>query len=342
MKRAIAKILGLALAVFVTTGCGGALTSSAHPEVALSAWTAYWDMESGLGEYRGMKNRLDGLVYFAASFDAEDHLTVPPEVAAAREALRKKGGPRAYLSFVNDVTLKNGQTIEKDTVVLRRVLQSSEHMDRHIAEMIALARAGGYDGIELDYERVFKDAPEFRAQFLDFTYRLSRAAIAENLKLRIVLEPSAPFDAGFCRGPEYVVMFYNLYGTHSGPGPKADRAFIEKTADRMKALPENRSAAFSTGGCRWEKEGLLGQAKKGKFIDQREAEALRDKYRATAKRDEASAALYFDYEAEGRSYTVWYADSETLSAWISAAANRGVKGVSLWRLGGNTGITDVK
>ncbi len=341
MKR-IWKILGLALAVFVTTGCGGALTGSAHPEVTLSAWTAYWDMERGLTEYRGLKKRLGSVVYFAASFDANDRLTVPPEVVAARESQRKKGGPKAFLSFVNDVTLKNGQTIEKDTVVLRRVLQSPESTDRHVAEMVALARAGGYDGIELDYERVFKDAPELREKFLDFTYRLSKAAIAENLALRIVLEPSAPFDAGFCRGPEYVVMLYNLYGTHSGPGPKADRVFIEKTLDKMNALPESRAVAFSTGGCRWEKQGLLGQTGKGKFIDQAEAEALRDKYRATAKRDADSAVLSFDYEAEGKAYTVWYADSETLNAWITVAANRGIKGVSLWRLGGNTGITDVK
>ena len=38
-----------------------------------------------------------------------------------------------------------------------------------------------------------------------------------------------PMDAPYSVGPEYMVMLYNLYGLHSGPGPKADGPFIEKT-----------------------------------------------------------------------------------------------------------------
>ena len=86
----ILRTLGLSLAILVTTGCGTALQSGAHPEVALSAWAAYWDMESGMAEYAAMRGRLRSLSYFAASFDAQDRLVVPDAVAKARQAALKK------------------------------------------------------------------------------------------------------------------------------------------------------------------------------------------------------------------------------------------------------------
>ena len=152
-----------------------------------------------------------------------------------------------------------------------------------------------------------------------------------------------PMDAGLCKGPEYVVMFYNLYGTHSGPGPKADFAFIEKTIKKMEALPGTKSAAFATGGCLWEDYVPLGD-KKGKVrnVDEAEAVQLAEKHHATPVRDEKSHALHFAYQAEGHEYVVWYADSETLNAWIGAAARGGLDRVSLWRLGGNENIKEIK
>ena len=335
----ILRTLGLSLAILVTTGCGTPLQSGAHPAVALSAWAAYWDMESGMTEYAAMRGRLRGLSYFAASFDAKDRLVVPDAVAKARQAaLKKEDKVPAYLTIVNDAVGENGKALDKDTAVLRRVLADTVSMDRHIAEIIALGKEGRYDGIELDYERIWKDAPDLVPRFMDFTYRLSKAAIEAGLKLRIVLEPSTPFDAGFCRGPEYVVMLYNLYGLHSAPGAKADGAFIEKIVKRMADLPEKRAVALATGGCLWE----TASGKAQRFISQREAVDLRDRHQAREIRDGDSAALVFHYREKEKEYVVWYADSETLNAWITVAARQGIPAVSLWRLGGNTDIREIK
>lgn len=335
----ILRTLGLSLVILMTTGCGTALQSGAHPEVALSAWAAYWDMESGMAEYGIMRGRLRGLSYFAASFDAQDRLIVPPTVSEARQAALKKDDKRpAYLTIVNDAVGPKGTVLDKDTAVLRRVLADTEAIDRHVAEIVSLGKEGHYDGIELDYERIWKDAPDIVPQFMDFTYRLSKAAIQAGLKLRIILEPSTPFDAGFCRGPEYVVMMYNLYGLHSGPGPKADGPFIEKIVKRMAALPDKRAVALATGGCLW--EAASGKAQR--FLSQREAVELRERYQAKETRDADSAALTFRYREDGKSYVVWYADNETLNAWITLAARQGIPAVSLWRLGGNTDIDKVR
>ena len=341
MKCRFFKVMAAMVMVFLLAGCGDPIRSSAHGEVNLSGWMAYWDMPSALKEYKEIQGRMESICYFAAYFDADDHLVVPPEVAEAKKQ-QKKGRQLTYLTIVNDSDRGEKGKTEKDISVLYHVLGSEASMDEHIQEIISLTKAGGYDGVEIDYEKFWKDA-ELKQEFMDFTYRLSTETIRNGLKLRIVLEPSAPFDAGFCQGPEYVVMLYNLYGTHSGPGPKANGDFIQKTIDKMAVLPGKKIADFSVGGCVWEGKGPLGIIPgKKRFLTEAEAQQLLKKYGAKESRDPESACMVFKYEDGGRHYTVWYADSETLNAWITVAAERGIDNISLWRLGSNTDIEKVR
>lgn len=204
----------------------------------------------------------------------------------------------------------------------------------HVKEILAIAETCGADGIDIDYERIGKD-PKLVEAFAHFTQLLYLESIPAHKKIRIILEPSMPMDAPYSVGPEYVVMLYNLYGLHSGPGPKADGPFIEKTIRKMEALPSKKAVAFSNGGCLWKDAGLFGLVKgTPRFITTAEAVRLRDVHQAKPERDEASAALHFSYQEDGHTYEVWYADEETLDAWTTLAANRGIPSVSLWRLGG--------
>jgi hypothetical protein len=210
-------------------------------------------------------------------------------------------------------------------------------MDLHIQEIIAIAQEGKYDGIEMDYERIWVDE-EIGTKFSSFVNKLAVEAIKNKLKLRIVLEPGIPFHyTYFARGPEYVVMLYNLFGTHSGPGPKADNSFIAKTISRMEALPSGRAVALSTGGCLW------GGAGEKRFLTEQEARSLLLKHAANSWQwDKKSNCVYFDYQIDGTNYTVWYADVQTLNFWINAAKKVGERNISLWRLGGNIEINKVK
>lgn len=318
-------------------GCAEAepLKSGHHVPVHLTTWQSYWDMEEGSRDYASLHKKLDAVSCFAVCYDENDMLYVPDEVRAMAAKYRGKK-TETYLSFTNDIIGK--RCSEKDRELLRRLLHDDAAVDHTVADIVALAKEFGVQGVELDYESFAKDE-KLLQRYLILTYRLSTACVQNNLKLRIVLEPSVPFDAGFAKGPEYVVMLYNLYGKHSGPGAKADRAFIEKMLAKMEALPEKRAVAFATGGCLWQDYGLCGlKTGERRFITEREAVSLAEKHRAAPERDAESAALHFTYAADGHQTEVWYADSETLNTWITLAANRGIASVSIWRLGGNVDI----
>lgn len=185
-----------------------------------------WDKGKGWEAYDKTKERWGSVSYFAVTFDEKGALKVPVDLP------KTKGAP-FYLTFVNDVTKSNGYSTGKDTDILRHVLRDEHARRVHAKEILAIADTCGADGIDIDYERIGKD-PKLVEAFAHFTQLLYLESIPAHKKIRIILEPSMPMDAPYSVGPEYVVMLYNLYGLHSGPGPKADGPFIEKTIRKWK------------------------------------------------------------------------------------------------------------
>lgn len=330
----IIKIWLCGAALLILVGCSsGGPSGWAGPKESPSkaAWIVYWDLETGGGDLNKIGHRLGKLSWFAAYFDAQDRLFVPPELTQSKQQFTK-GQPAMYLTIVNDKVNANGSVVQKDLDVLSRVFADDKSMERHIEEIIRLALDGGYHGIEVDYERIWRD-PTLGLSFTAFTSRLYVESRKNNLKLRIVLEPNAPFDSPyFATGPEYVVMLYNLHGLHNGPGPKADRAFIQKTIKRMKALPGEKSVALATGGVVW------ADNRGKKMVTEAEAKNLAAKNGAKVSRDRDSQCLVFSYQDQGIWHQVWYADVHTLNFWIAVTQEQGEIPISLWRLGGNRDI----
>ena len=332
----------LVLAVFVLlAGCNynNQLTSKADAKETIerAAWLAYWDLDAGGKDLQRIGKKLGKLSYFGAYFDAHDRIFIPQELSDKRKELRaKKEKYETYLTFVNDKQNADESVIMKDIEVLRRIFANTASMDSHIDDLIALTLQGKYDGIEIDYERIWNDE-QIAKSFSIFVDKLYKKAGANKLKLRVVLEPGTPFSiVNLPQGPEYVVMFYNLYGLHSEPGPKANRAFIEKTVGQMKALQGETSVAFATGGCLW------GDTGKRALLSEVEAKTLAVTQDSKIKRDEASQCIVFQYQDMGVSYQVWYADVETLIYWIGIAKEQGVNNISIWRLGGNIDINKIE
>ena len=341
MKSVLWKVILLSVVFAILAGCtqNNELVAKSMDKNAINrtAWLAYWDLEAGRKDLARIGRQVGKVAYFGAYFDEFDRLFIPSELADIKKEHKIKKLPvESYLTFVNDKKNLDGTVVLKDLEVLRRLFSKDDAMDKHIDDIIAMTQQGGFDGIEIDYERVWKDE-SIVPLFLRFTEKLYPRARARNLKVRIVLEPNTPFSAtSFVKGPEYVVMLYNLYGLHSGPGPKANKAFIQKVLLQMEALPGEKSVAFSTGGGMWGSNGKKQQ------VTEAEAKTLAAAYDAELHRDTESQNVFFDYENDGVHYQVWYADVKTLNYWSSLVKEKGVEKISLWRLGGNVELNRIK
>lgn len=297
--------------------------SKAKEKVEYNIWTVYWDMPQKEQQWEIIDKKYNSSSFFASYFDKDEELFIPENVL---NNIKNSSHDKKYLTFVNDVLVED-KTKFKDINIVKDVLSDEQKQKEHADMIIKLTKEAKCTGIDLDYEQVFKDEYVSRL-YLDFIKLLYKEARKENLDLRIILEPNVDFAKyKFPKGPQYIVMLYNLYGTHSKiDGPKANYIFMEKVISKMDCLPNNRGVALSTGGCYWADTG------KKKYITTKEAEALINRYKINSKRDNESMTLYFEYSDEmGVNYKIWYADDITIESWINKVRELGIQNISIWK-----------
>ena len=335
-------IAAIGSVMLVVSGClPSALSVNAarrpQPTFNGNAWVTYWDFDQGLKEAVTIQTQLNSVSYFAAAFDKHNKIILMGPVAkfTGKQFTRYRAEVKKYLTVVNDVykDVHNpaGESIEKDTDVLSELFRSDDRIRAHVADLLSVVKKTGFDGLEIDYENIWK-YPIIAGRFVKFIEILVPEAEKSGIPLRVILEPGIPVaNFKLPEGPEYILMCYNLFGSHSSEaGPKADDRFLDKMLAKVGQLPRPHGVALATGGCVWQ------EGKRPYFVTEQEALALQKSLKVSLHRDPFSAAQHFNgRNAEGKKVECWFADAKTIISWKRQALDYGVDGISLWRLGGN-------
>ncbi|MGG3311763.1 glycosyl hydrolase family 18 protein [Paenibacillus lautus] len=299
--------------------------------VKLSAWITDWQWRTGITDLKQLGSELEEIHFFAAYFNHKDELHFTSDFREGLpeflEISRKGKQLRRVLTIVNDRFDTDGTADQKDPELISRIVATPESRSLHIGHILAVVSQHGFNGVELDYEKVRKeDWANLSTLYKELYERLQ----AEGFSLRIVLEPGisqSSFEL-LPAGPDYVLMAYNLYGGHSGPGPKADHAMIRKLADKLQGIPGDHAIALSVGGFDWANNGKVVS------LTEKRAVELAHSISDNPKRDPSSGALYFEYtDDQGFDHTVWYADGMTIAGWMDTAKDAGISKIAIWRLG---------
>ncbi len=292
-----------------------------------AVWGVYWD--GNIAEVLSQQYADSDFILFAAYFDSSDQIFIHESLETLRDTTQECVQGRTYLSFVNDIQYDDGTTSQKDPELLKRLLQSEDSMEEIITSMLEITEEWNCDGIEIDFEKI--EAADMWEEYIHFLELLIDSAKNRGLDVRVVLGVNAPVDQySFPAGAEYVIMCYNLYGYHSGPGPKADTEFLEGVAERFRNL-ESVHFALANGGFLWDETDKVQKSLTGQAVSE-----LLQETGAVPERDEDSYALHFTFEDENGSNTVWYADDVTLAKWaetIESVMGDAAK-TDLWRVEG--------
>ncbi len=325
--KKIVLILMAALEAFLSGGVGGAKPEKGP--VSCGAWIVYWDAENGLDEIEAMDPLPDRLIAFEALFDTDGTVILESEAEQLLRRLQQRfPAERIWLSVVNDQKRQEGGYANKDKQLLRDIMLDPEAREKHVRELVELAEAWQLRGLEIDYENIRSDT-ELWGGYVVFLKDLYAELEQRGVGLRVCLEWNSIKYAELPEGPEYSVMCYNLYGGHSGPGPKADREFLEKVAELYKGR-DDCAMALATGGFDWKAE------KDARGLTEQEAAKIFQSRDLKPSRDKNSGALYGVYRQDGQTHTVWYADAETLRVWMEILREYGFTKYDFFRLGGNT------
>lgn len=290
-------------------------------------WIPYWDQEKAEDQLKSLD--VEKICLFGAYFDEKNELVVPENTKELAAQLKNSGQYTLYLTVVNDIVFKEKENSLKDTELLTAVLGTEEAARQHVLKLLDMVQFIGLDGIEIDYERIRKDYGLWD-NFTVFLEQLLPEADRRSIAVRVLLEPGTPIEnLTLPEGPDYVVMCYNLNGSGTEPGPKADRDFLLSLKQRFGVLP-NVSYALANGGYRWGNDGSVSS------VTTSEAIALSKENDVTPLRDADSGALSFAYQEDGVSYTVWYGDTDTLEIWTEILNENESERIpiSIWRLNG--------
>jgi spore germination protein YaaH len=228
----------------------------------------------------------------------------------------------------------SGRSVQKDPYVVQSLVLTAERRTRHIEDLLQLARDFGVDGIEIDYEQIGADD---WPRYAEMIREAEQAFRAEGVGLQIVVEPAAGpirhLDPILFPGPTVgpTVMSYNLFGLHSGPGPKNTPELIDRIVERIGAdkVPRYR-IAFATGGIEW----VDGSGTRS-FRESDAREILADSGTTLARGPDGHA--HFAYTGDdGSRREVWFEDAVSFEHQWQAAADRGFTDLAIWRLGGNS------
>lgn len=291
-------------------------------------WYVYWDA-GAVGEISRMAQLPGKACAFSCLFDDTASVYRPDGLEALCGAVKALPGEH-FLSVTNDVLHDDGTVTQKDPAILELLWDGG--MEPAAEALLAEAREMGFDGLEVDFENIKEQSLWQRySQFLSLLWQKAREA---GLQLRVVLPCSMPPDTALPEGPDYSVMCYNLYGTHSGPGPKADIRFLRETAQKFREIPK-MSYALASGGFLWNSAGRVERS-----VTEQEAVSICREFGAEVTRDQDSLAMTAVYRDGEETYTIWYADGVTLSAWQEAIRSAVGEDAmfDLWRAGGNLPI----
>lgn len=315
--RTCTTIILFALCVLFLTGLSGGCKKQVsqkktdEKQPVKSAWCVYWDTDGisrfeEAGSYRQQ-------ILFACYYREDGSVYMPQNLKEMAEdaAARQNSEVRRYLSFVNDVLYEDGTAAQKEAWIVQKLLADPGRQAACAKEMLTVAKEAACQGVEVDFEKIRSEA--LWQSYLSFIQILQKLADEEQMVVRIVLGVDTPAEQlAFPEGPDYVVMAYNLYGYHSGPGPKADIAFVREQTRRFLILP-SLEIALANGGFDWDADGNVTEA-----LTVTQAKERAEQYACRPVRDEKSGALQYSYLAEDGWRTVWYADEQTIQIWADA------------------------
>ncbi|HWL26957.1 MAG TPA: glycosyl hydrolase family 18 protein [Ureibacillus sp.] len=298
-------------------------------KLELSLWLVDWNLEASIEEAVNTGDGVDNYQLFSTYFDEGNNLYQTEDGKQLIEQAFSNNSfadHNIYLTIINDQFLSENQVNQKDSELLRKILSSNTTIEEHIQQIIHTAKQFPFDGVELDYEKI----PEnLILSYTTFLEELNNELKMNNLSLRVVLEPSFPIESvSLPQDIQYVVMAYNLYGYHSGPGPKANYEFLEKLTNKLSKTNHDINIALATGGFIWNDQYTDS-------LTEQEVEKIVQDYQVHPTRDSNSDAMHFTFiDNENIKNEVWYADASTLQSWINYLNNKNFHKISIWRAGG--------
>lgn len=219
------------------------------------------------------------------------------------------------------------------------MLATAETRNMFINRLEGLLREYGYDGINLDIERInLADRERFSLLVKELYQRLDpqgyKVTVCVPAKTRddVTSAWSGPFDyKQIGRYAHYVIiMTYDEHGYDSGPGPIASSGWVRDVAGYAadNIPPEKILLGIPGYGFDWT------QQKPPRYISFAQASELAASQGVSISWDDYGNVPYFKYrDGDRQEHQVWFENASSLTHKLDVVEELNLKGIAIWRLG---------
>lgn len=312
----------------------------------------YWAQDEAMRSFEANRESIDAISMFWYHLDPQGEVLEYDQAEAKREIVEdaQEHGVKVLALVANlpdDEREGEGLTWDADRVA--RVIQFQKNRQAHIAELVALTRRMGFDGIHIDYEGL---PEQYRGEFTLFIQQLGAALHEEDKMLAVALhaktaeddpsENNGSWAQDWAALQEHVdQLHFMTYSQHTGetePGPVAALGWTEGVLRyAVKEVGIERSKVYmglplyaegwhekSSGEYRGEDEDLT-------FSDVQERKQAHGGKQDWSREHASPNLTYIDDEESER--VLWFENGRSVARKLRMARELGVCNVALWRLG---------
>lgn len=324
---------GLAVVVVLAVAAGLVLTGRAADrdrELVAAAWLPVWDDRSA-GSLRPALD-VGGVSEVSPTWATVDLAGELVLTSPSRDVLDRLADAGARLL----PTVQNYADGAWQGEVVAELLADPRRADAHREELVELALAEGWDGIDIDYEAL---PPTAGPQFTDFLTALGADLDEHGLDLTVAVPARAddayPGTLAYSYqligevADQVRVMAYDHSWSGSEAGPVAPLGWVSEVVDyAVERVPAGKlMLGVPTYGYDW-----VGT--RGEVLRAADAAELAEDVGAEPEWDADAGSWTFGYERDGEQHTVWYEDARSLRGTQELAREAGLRGVAIWQLGG--------
>lgn len=244
------------------------------------------------------------------------------------------------LAVVHNLLYKRGDTTPNKEVV-KTVSSSPENRRAFALNLVELIERYNLDGVDIDIEDVYlEDRENLILLYQEIARTLHErgyffsVAVPSKVGPEDPSEFAKPFDYPAIGSvvDEFVVMLYNEHGwPGSGPGPVVSIGRMERVLRyAMTVMPKEKIvAAVSVFGFDFNLA-----TDRASYATYDMAMNLAEKYNKEIIFDEETKTPMFAYvDEQGQEHEVWFENAASIQAKMELAAELGIRGLALWRLG---------
>ena len=357
-----AGILAVLVALFVVFVARDNEPPALQPVIPVDGWAPYWALDDSAGEISRRAGSMREVSPFWFNVTGVTQIEIDRNAA---EKLTKK-----FLKKTRDAAVVPSIVDKLPAGQMAAILADPTTRQRHVEAIVAFARNGKYDGIDVNYEQfAFADGRDTweatRPNWVSFVAELAERLHSEGRTLTVSIP--VVYDAGQTSDSGYWVYDYGAIVDHvdsirmmaydysvAEPGPIAPLDFVRRAIDgaiEATGRPDKLVLGIPAYGRNWRLStaGACPQPDEAKGITvpgttsvtARSVDDLIERRNATPVYDPVTAEWSFEYELEitdgaltcVQTRRVHYVDANGVRARMDMAIEAGLGGIAVWALG---------